>query len=334
MLRQGAFTMGNLEGPICNGGEADAVKLLTGGGIIRMPPEAAHAMKRAGITAVSLANNHCMDLGPEKMIETIELLDAAGVAWSGDGRNLAEARKPAIMERNGVRRAFLSYTSTFMPGTHPADENKIGMATVAVTTAYELPANVRYAPGVQPRVITTADRKDVERMIDDVKRARTQADVVVVSWHWGLTRYANSYAMGIPVDDAPFFVHGYQEEMGRAAIDAGADLVMGHHPHRLQGMEIYKGKLICYSLCDLVMSFDEVPNFGPESAIVKGYIDAAKKQVTRYTFIPMLVPHGIREPFAVPGEQAGEFVTLLTGLSKKYRTKFRLEGDEIAIEAP
>ncbi len=82
------------------------------------------------------------------------------------------------------------------------------------------------------------------------------------------------------------------------------------------------------------MSFDEGPNFGPESAIVKGYIDAAKKQVTRYTFIPMLVPHGIREPFAVPGEQAGEFVTLLTGLSKKYRTKFRLEGDEIAIEAP
>jgi poly-gamma-glutamate capsule biosynthesis protein CapA/YwtB (metallophosphatase superfamily) len=228
--------------------------------------------------------------------------------------------------------AFLSYTSTFVPGTFPAGENKIGLATVAVSTAYEISGNIRYAPGVPPRIITTPNRRDVEMVLEDIQQAKARADLVVVSWHWGLTKWANAFAMGIPVENAPFFVLNYQEDMGRAAIDAGADLIMGHHPHRLQGMEVYKGKLICYSLNNLAISFGEGPNFGEESVIVKGYIDPKRKQITRLTFSPIMLPHETMEPYPVPVAQAGDYVTLMTQLSRKYGTRFRVEGDEIAIE--
>ncbi len=333
ILQQSDFAMGNLEGPICEGGEVDVSKAGSGGAVFKMPPSAASALKRAGFTALALANNHTMDLGPAGLLQTIENLDKAGVLWAGGGRNIAEAHRPAIVERDGVRLAFLSYTSSFIPGTSPAGVNKPGLATVSISTAYEIPGSIRYAPGVPPRIITTADRRDVGQMQDDVRKAKAEADVVVVSWHWGLTRYANSYGMGIRIVEAPFFVLNYQEDMGRAAIDAGADLVMGHHPHRLQGMELYKDKLICYSLCNLAMSFGEGPNFGSESVIVKGYIDAKSRRVSRFSFIPIVLPDETMQPRPVPIRQAGSYVTLLTELSQKYGTRFEIAGDEIVIRA-
>ncbi len=333
ILQAGDFTLGNLEGPICESGEVDIAKAGTGGAVFKMPPVVARVLKRAGFDALALANNHTLDLGTGGLFETIKHLDAAGVACAGGGRDHAEAHRPAIMERDGVRVAFLSYTSTFIPGAHTAGPAKPGLATVSITTAYEIPGNIRYAPGVPPRIVTTADQRDVARMIEDVRQAKANADIVIVSWHWGLTRYANAFAMGVALEEAPFFVLNYQEDMGRAAIDAGADMVMGHHPHRLQGMEVYKGKLICYSLCNIALSFGEGHNFGEESVIVKGYIDPKTKQTTRLTFVPIMLPSATMEPYRVPIAQAQGFVDLLTGLSKKYGTKFRVEGDEIAIEA-
>ena len=333
VLQDGAFTLGNLEGPICDGGEVDASKAGTGGAVFKMPLSVAPALKRAGFDALALANNHTMDLGATGLIQTIDNLDKAGVAWAGGGRNIAEARRPAILESDGIKLAFLSYTSSFIPGTSPAGPSKPGLCTVTVNTAYEIPGSIRYAPGVPPRIITTPDRRDVEQMREDVKKAKEQADLVVVSWHWGLTRYANAFGMGIRIEEAPFFVLNYQEDMGRAAIDAGADLVMGHHPHRLQGMELYKDKLICYSLCNLAMSFGEGPNFGSESVIVKGYIDAKSRRVSRFSFIPIVLPDETMQPRPVPIRQAGSYVTLLTELSQKYGTRFEIAGDEIVIRA-
>ena len=334
ILQHGAFVMGNLEGPVCERAEVDGSKAGTGSAAFKMPPAAALALKRAGFSALGLANNHIMDFGQAGLLQTIENLDSVGISRAGGGRNIAEARRPAILERDGVRLAFLSYTSSFVPGTSPAGASKAGLATVTISTAYEPPSNIRYAPGAPPRIITTADRRDAEQMQEDVQKAKTQADLVVVSWHWGLTRYANAFGMGISIDEAPFFVLNYQEDMGRAAIDAGADLVMGHHPHRLQGMELYKGKLICYSLCNLVMSFAEGANFGPESVILKGYIDPERKQISRFTFVPIVLPEETMQPHRVPIGQAGNYVTHLTQLSQKYGTKFEIEGDEIAIRAP
>lgn len=333
ILQQGDFTMGNCEGPICEGGQSDISKAGTGGRIFKMPPRAAAVMKKVGFNILALANNHDMDMGAEGLLETMKHLDEAGIARAGGGRDIAEARKPAIVERGGVRLAFLSYTSTFVPGTSPAGEHKPGLATVAVSTAYEVTGNIHYAPGVPPRIITTPDRGDAERMLEDVRQAKANADIVVVSHHWGTTRFSNSYALKISLDEAPFFVANYQEDLGRAAIDAGADLIMGHHPHQLQGMEIYKGKLICYSLGNLVLSWGDGPNFGTETVILKGMIDPKLKQIKRFTLVPLIAPRETLEPFPATPGQAGDHIKLLTRLSRKYGTKFRMDGAEIAVEA-
>ncbi|MFC2066626.1 CapA family protein [Chloroflexota bacterium] len=335
VLQQGDFTLGNLEGPICERGVGTGSNIY--GDVnteLRMPPEVADILKRAGFSAVSVAGNITMNMGNEGIIHTVANLDRVGVGHAGGGRNIVEARKPAIMERDGVKLALLSYSSIFQPGIAPAGENKPGIATVAVSTAYHISPNILYNPGVPPRIITTPNPKDVEAMWEDVRQARAQADVVVVSWHWGATKYANSYAFGIPVEDAPFYVLGYQEEMGRAAIDAGADLIMGHHPHRLQGMELYKGKLICYGLCNLTMSFFEGPNFGVESVIVKGCIDAESKKLTRFTIIPLIIPSDTMEPHIVPVSEAGDVIAELAKQSKKYGTRFQVEKGEITISSP
>ena len=334
VLRQGDFTLGNLEGYIWKRPAASAVDFSFGEVKIdlSMPPETAGVLKRAGFNALSIANNHVMNMGAEAMLETIRHLDAAGIAHSGSGRNISEARKPAMLTRDGVTLAFLSYSSVFTPGFHPAGENKPGIATVPVSTSYEIAPNIAYNPGVLPRVVTKPNPLHVEEMLRDVRRARAEADVVVVSWHWGATKYAQSYASGLAFEDTPCFVLNYQEEMGRAAVDAGADIVMGHHPHRLQGIEVYKNKLICYSLNHLVLSFDEGPNFGPESVIATAYVDRITKQLTRFAIVPMMVPPSTMEPYIVPTSEAGAIIAELERLSKKYGTRFDVTGDEIVIK--
>lgn len=332
VLQQGDFTMGNLEGVI---GDASLVrsdgKAGTGAGLIRMAPEAADVLKQAGFDLMCLANNHTMDYGNDGMIQTVTHLERVGIVASGGGRNTEEARRPAVLERDGVTVAVLSYSSVFMPGLFPCGENKPGIATVSVSTSYELPGNVTYAPGAPPRIVTTAKREDSEKMEDEVWRAKARADVVVVNWHWGLTRYANSFGSGLPIEDSLFYVLGYQEDMGRAAIDAGADLVVGHHPHALQGIEVYKGKAICYSLGILTMPFLMGANFGESTVILKGHIDRTTKQLTKVTLVPAIVPPENVQPRVAPPDEAHAIVTELNHRSRKYGVTFRLEGEEIAI---
>ena len=81
------------------------------------------------------------------------------------------------------------------------------------------------------------------------------------------------------------------------------------------------------------MSFGEGANFGSESVIVKGHINPKTKQISRFSFVPIVLPDATMQPSRVPIGQAGNYVTLLTDLSQKYGTKFAIDGDEIAIRA-
>ena len=335
ILQQGDFTLGNLEGPVC-----ELKKTLSKPGLssskllpdhMVMPPEIAKVLKKAGFSALSTAGSVTMIKGSDSMLETLSHLDAAGLAHSGSGKNLIEAHTPAILEKNGIKLAMLSYGSIFEPESFPARENRPGIATVSVSTAYQIPPNIHNMPGVLPRVVTIPDDEDAELMLDDVRRAKSIADIVVVSWHWGITKYANSRATGLSLEDSPSFVLNYQEELGRAAIDAGADMIMGHHPHRLLGMEIYKDKLICYSLGNLIMSLGESYNFGVESVIAKGYIDAKNKKVKRFSFVPLIIPAETMQPHIAHLHEIELVIGELERLSHKYKTKFKKEGDEVII---
>jgi poly-gamma-glutamate synthesis protein (capsule biosynthesis protein) len=90
-------------------------------------------------------------------------------------------------------------------------------------------------PGTPSRIRTFAHSEDLEALKADIAAARGQADVVVVSLHWG-------------IHFVPAVIADYQREVAHAAVDAGADLILGHHAHILKGVEVYRGKAIFYSL--------------------------------------------------------------------------------------
>jgi len=233
-LREKDILFGNLEGLVTNIGKPTEAKRSTKQ---RSDENMLVAYTSSGFDVVSLSNNHGVDYGWEGLERCIELLDQAGIAHAGGGRNIEEARRPAIVERKGKKVAFLAYSSVFAPA-YAATPEQGGMATVRVSTAFEPHARHLEVPGSPPIIHTIADPKDAGAMIEDVRRAKKVADAVIVSWHWGVS----------PASGGAGEVVDYQIEMAHAAIDAGADLIAGHHPHMPGAIEVYKGKVIFYSL--------------------------------------------------------------------------------------
>ena len=191
----------------------------------------AAALKGGGFDVLSFASNHCMDMGGDAMLATIAALRDLGFTVIGAGRNIEEARKPAIFERNGTKIAFLAYCSVLRAG-YEADIRKPGAAPLRASTYYQ---QVDFQPGTPPAIISVADADDLQALKEDIRKVKPLVDVVVISMHWGLHYVPAALAM-------------YQIEMAHGAIDAGADLILGHHPHLLKGIEVYHGKAIFYSM--------------------------------------------------------------------------------------
>jgi poly-gamma-glutamate synthesis protein (capsule biosynthesis protein) len=200
-------------------------------------PAAGEALKLAGIRAVGIANN--VNYGEAAIRSSIARLDELGIPHTGAGSDRAAAYAPVILERNGVRFGFLQRTSVYWPTNHEARDRSAGVAVIKGHTAYQVPLHrIRREippanrPGVPPEILTWADPEYLARFKDDVAALRKQADVVVASCHWGLFQD----------------VLAYMSEIAHAAIDAGADIVMGHGPHFSLPVEIYQGKPIFYGL--------------------------------------------------------------------------------------
>jgi poly-gamma-glutamate synthesis protein (capsule biosynthesis protein) len=197
----------------------------------RAHPDNVKSLVHAGFTLVTHASNHCFDYGPDALVETIEVLRRNGIEVIGVGRNLQEATAPAIIERKGTRIAFLNYNSV-LPDEYEARKEKAGCAAIRVRTYYEAQ---EYQAGTPPKVVTIPREEDILKMTEDIRHAKAQADVVVVSMHWG-------------IHHIPGMLADYQFTVGHRAIDAGADLILGTHAHLIKGIEIYKGKAIFFSL--------------------------------------------------------------------------------------
>lgn len=198
-------------------------------------PRKLAALARAGFHVASLAANHLYDEGSAGVRDTLAALREHGIAPFGAGMTLAEARQPAIVERNGLRLGFLSY-NLVGPKDSWASERKAGGAYVYILTSYELD---HATPGGTPNVYTGAEADSLERMCDDIRRLRARTDVVMVSLHKGTVH-------------TPVLVMPYEKQVAHAAIDAGADAVIGHHAHILRGIELYKGKPIYHGLGNFV----------------------------------------------------------------------------------
>jgi hypothetical protein len=198
------------------------------------------ALKHAGIYAVGIGNN--VHFGEAAITASIARLDQLGIAHVGAGANLAAARAPAILERNGVRFGFLQRSSVYWPTNHEARKDAAGIAILKGHTAYHVPmSRLRPGmpppnrPGVPPEVITWADKDYLREFAEDIAGLRPRVDILVASCHWGLGKD----------------VLAYMTEIAHAAIDAGADIVVGHGPHYSLPVEVYKGKPIFYGVSNL-----------------------------------------------------------------------------------
>lgn len=198
-------------------------------------PENLRALVSAGFHVVTLAGNHCMDAGLAGIEDTLAWLRDHRVAFLGVGTNLQQAKLPVILEREGTRYGFLDYNCVGPKETW-ATANKAGCSYVHVITHYELD---HATPGGPPTIYTWAEPVTLGAMRDDIGHLRPHCDVLVVSLHKGLGH-------------TPVKLAAYELQVSHAAIDAGADLVLGHHAHILRGIELYKGKPIFHGLCNLV----------------------------------------------------------------------------------
>jgi poly-gamma-glutamate capsule biosynthesis protein CapA/YwtB (metallophosphatase superfamily) len=217
----------------------------------RGSPGTAIAMKEAGFDVVSFAGNHCMDWGLEGFDDTVHHLESAGLTVVGVGHDIQAARRARIVEADGVRIAFLA-CSSILPAAYWATPDRAGCAPMRAHTLYEQIELDQ--PGTPARIHTWAHAGDLDRLCTDIRDAAASADVVAVSVHWGIHFIPGSLA-------------DYQREVAYAAIDAGADLILGHHAHILKGVEIYRGKPILYSFGNFAMDL----RMTPEHAASRGF---------------------------------------------------------------
>lgn len=178
----------------------------------RLPVERVAIFQELGIEGVTLANNHALDYGRTALLDTCETLDQAGIQHTGAGENLEAAMQPAVFTASGAKIAVVGATRVI-----PQADWAAGTSWTGMLSAY-----------------------DPSTLISQV-RALSQSgayQAVIAYLHWGIER-----------DETP---QDYQRTMGKQLIDAGADLVIGAHPHVLQGIEYYQGKPIVYSLGNFI----------------------------------------------------------------------------------
>jgi poly-gamma-glutamate capsule biosynthesis protein CapA/YwtB (metallophosphatase superfamily) len=208
------------------------------------PDEAAAALASAGIDVVGIAGAHTLDRSREGLAATRTVLESHGLTPIGAGPDAAVARTPYTATVNGLTVAVLAYSS-FVPrrneATSPRTTPDRGGSTsarpgIAPMRAATLYTELDWQAGAPARVITIPNESDLRAVEADIRAAKETADIVVVSFRWG-----------VPQGDVGT-IADYQYEVGRRAVDAGAALVFGHGSGLVQAIELYSGATICYGI--------------------------------------------------------------------------------------
>jgi poly-gamma-glutamate synthesis protein (capsule biosynthesis protein) len=306
-------------------------------------PKNMSAFSYAGFDVVTLAGNHIWDSGPPGVEDTIAGLQRYGIAYTGAGMTIDEARVPAIVKRKGTRFGFLSYNCVG-PQASWATPDKPGCAYVHIINHCEFPEFG------SPKFYTFAEPESLMQMTQDIRKLRSRCEVLVVSLHKGVGHTPAEIAM-------------YDRQVSHAAVDAGADLVLGHHAHILKGIEQYKGKTIFHGLCNFVtvtralwpeeapthnlrqyaklrmerMQLDpEYKNypFHPDAKrtiIAKCLVDDGK--ISRVSFLPCFIDKEGRPAICKNDEKGNEIMQYMDKITREggLNARFKWDGDEVVI---
>jgi len=244
----------------------------SGGTWMRTDPPILKELTWAGFDLVSRANNHTGDFGPLGAQITSRYVREAGLVEAGVGNSLNEAREAKFLETPKARVALVAAASTFTPHSRAGNSRgdmpaRPGLSPLRFTTTYTITAERmadlkrvaselsgqppaagdtfnfggrQYVIGPKAATTTEPNKQDVDEIARVVRSAATLADIVIVSLHC----HEGGANRSVPAD----FIQAF----ARAVIDAGADVFVGHGPHVLRGVEIYKGKPILYSLSNFI----------------------------------------------------------------------------------
>ncbi len=301
------IAFGNLECPISTKGTPYPNK--PPGVTFRADPLAADALKRAGYDVVSLANNHMNDYGALAVAETIHYLTQAGIAHVGAGRTAAESRRAAIVRRSGVSVAFLAYADPVWSVVEARDP-PWPAPLAAVPAGGAVPA-VEYGPAASGAAETAGSgrpgtaviREDTLRSDIEGLRSKAGVDLIVVSFHWG--------------DEFMTAPYSYQKRLAKIAVDSGADIVLGHHPHVLQGIERYKNGLVFYSLGNFVFDMDPDATYDSVAVIVWAVKDEkGRARIEAFDLLPVRIARKQYTPLPAKGEDRRRISDTLESRSK------------------
>ena len=256
----------------------------SGGTYMRAHPKLAHELSWFGFDMVSIANNHTMDFGAGGARRTVAAAKEAGLAIAGFGENLARARQPAYIDTPGGRVALISIASTFPDESRaghqrPDMRGRPGLSPIRYETHVTLTSErmeglraaleeyrpglaqgstvrfggVQFSEGSTNSVTTVPNASDLAEIVEVVKDAKRQAQWVLVTSHTHEGGGDRSRTGNAATIAAEFIV-----DVARSVVDAGADIFIGHGPHRIRGIEVYRGKPIFYSLANFVMQNETV----------------------------------------------------------------------------
>ncbi len=265
-----SIVFANLEVPITYRGIVHPTKPYT----FRLHPDNASHLRSMKLNVLSVANNHILDYGRDGMFDTLTFISGWGIKYSGAGKDLKEARTPAIINSNGTNVLFLSYCER-PPADFYATES---------------------TPGTSPLKLSS--------IIEDIEKYKTGENLVFISLHWGIEH-----------NDFP---EKYQINLAHSIIDAGADGIIGHHPHVPQGIEIYNNKPILYSLGNAIVGFYN-PNYTNNIMTSLHY---RNNKIQNIKIIPMAGKHkDIKsQPYLLNGQEAIDVINHLKRISKPFKT--------------
>lgn len=298
-LRRYDVRFGNLEAPFSERGR---LKRFRPWANLRGKPEGLRVLPAAGFQIVSLANNHTMDYGVEALLDTIAGLEAHGIQYVGAGRDEERAWALQTVKAKGLAIGFLAVEATEWTWIEAdAGPGRPGMARIGVSAFYPPPH---------------VDRYRLERLLALTRASSREADVLVVSVHWGVS--------------VSHQIATYQQAVGRRLVDAGARIVVGHHPHVLQGVELYRGGVIAHSLGNFLFDSLTLPS---DAAVLvcdvrKGALVRAAVRPTRLDERKAVHLLPAADPWARP------VTTLLTRLCGDLGTGTRVEGEDLVLAAP
>lgn len=268
--------------------------------------------------AVACANN--VHFGEDAIRQSLSVVTQHNIAHSGAGINRNEARSPAIFEVDGTTFGLLSYTSVFWPVGQAASETKAGIATVKIYTSYQPHRRLFEMPGAPATTLTYPDEKEFDDMKNDIITLRKKVDVVIVYFHWGVS--------------GQYEICQYQTTLGKAAIDAGADLVVGSHPHVVQSIEIYKGKPIFYSLGNFIFGSDFKPARGYRNGLV-AVAEVRNGEVVRVLVVPSAINEKEQPALLHPDQAESKAIMDKTiRSSSSFGTKITRHGERFLVEGP